>query len=497
MSQSKKIWSTVCVMSVIALNTPVLTHGQSRGTGESGAGSGYLSGSAATGQHGTSGSSDSIQRHEGQDPSQSGASQIPSSPPASDQQLQERIHQMLRQDQALAPYAEDISIEVNEGTVTLRGPVKTEKDKADIGKHAQQVAGVKEVKNQLQIAPNLGGTTAGSVTDEAQSGDRSLRTPSSSSTVDDRRSSLDTLKQSTYVRPASSPYAAFLLPVGMGGERMRHPRGSSAAQNLSPDEFFTQAERDLVVLVRDNLAADPAVASVATDLEIGAEQGVVTVRGTVPDTRARDLIVAKVEGLTGVTRVDDRLRVTESTAGMTRDRVATDTMAENSSYGSSSTRQSMPEATPQTPPVTGFPATGDRGAAVTSDQALTGSGSMQEEDRTGTTAPAGSSSTSTLSSGPVDAISRTAKPAGDYAVTEVDRGLVGLIRSGFINHPDLLATEDNLHIKVDNGLVTLTGWARSETERQMIENKVREVPGVQGITNQLVVRPDYTVERNQ
>jgi osmotically-inducible protein OsmY len=73
-------------------------------------------------------------------------------------------------------------------------------------------------------------------------------------------------------------------------------------------------------------------------------------------------------------------------------------------------------------------------------------------------------------------------------VTEVDRGLVGLIRNGFVNHPELLATEDNLHIKVDNGLVTLSGWVRSEAERRAIEDQVRAVSGVQGIANQLQVR---------
>jgi osmotically-inducible protein OsmY len=46
--------------------------------------------------------------------------------------------------------------------VTLRGPVKTEKDKADVGDQVRRIAGVTEVHNQLQVAPNLSGTTSGS-----------------------------------------------------------------------------------------------------------------------------------------------------------------------------------------------------------------------------------------------------------------------------------------------------------------------------------------------
>lgn len=287
--------------------------------------------------------------------------------------------------------------------------------------------------------------------------------------------------------------------VGNGSHSDSAVTRSSARQDFSSNEFFTQAERDLVTLVRDNLAVDPAVAPAAAGLEIGAEQGVVILRGPVPDMRDRDLIVAKVERLPGVTRVDDRLRVPDSAASTSRDRMVMETPTGRSSsvYSSSPLRQPMRNVNTQASQGTSFPATKARGPAVTNDPALPGSGSMHEEDRTGTTAPAGSSSTSTLSGGAVDGIGRATKPAGDYAVTEVDRGLAGLIRNGFVNHPNLLATEDNLHIKVDNGLVTLHGWARSEAERQMIENKVREVPGVQGVTNQLEVRSNYTTKSNQ
>jgi hyperosmotically inducible periplasmic protein len=39
-----------------------------------------------------------------------------------------------------------------DGTVTLRGPVKSDREKAEIEAKAKQVAGVKRVENQLEIA---------------------------------------------------------------------------------------------------------------------------------------------------------------------------------------------------------------------------------------------------------------------------------------------------------------------------------------------------------
>ena len=60
------------------------------------------------------------------------------------------------------PYGERIDIGINGGRVTLPGPMKTEKDKADISAAVRSIAGVRAIDNQLQVAPNLGGTTGGS-----------------------------------------------------------------------------------------------------------------------------------------------------------------------------------------------------------------------------------------------------------------------------------------------------------------------------------------------
>ena len=53
---------------------------------------------------------------------------------------------------SLSTNAKNVKIITNNGTVTLRGPVKSEKEKAEIEAKAKQVAGVRSVDNQLEVA---------------------------------------------------------------------------------------------------------------------------------------------------------------------------------------------------------------------------------------------------------------------------------------------------------------------------------------------------------
>jgi osmotically-inducible protein OsmY len=111
---------------------------------------------------------------------------------------------------------------------------------------------------------------------------------------------------------------------------------------------------------------------------------------------------------------------------------------------------------------------------------------MHDEDRTGTTGPSGSRSFSTTT-GSVDPGERFAKPAGDYAVTTVDRSIAERVRTMLNGDPSLFVTPDNVHIKVDNGYVILSGWANSQQEKDLITERVQEISGVQGVDNHLQV----------
>jgi len=68
--------------------------------------------------------------------------------------ITQKIRQGVVKDDALSMTAKNIKIITVDGVVTLRGPVKSEKEKTDINTLAQTVAGVKRVDNQLEIAAN-------------------------------------------------------------------------------------------------------------------------------------------------------------------------------------------------------------------------------------------------------------------------------------------------------------------------------------------------------
>ena len=72
---------------------------------------------------------------------------------AADRELTRQIRKSVVGDKALSTYAHNVKIIARDGTVTLRGPVRTEAEKEEIGKKAIAIAGMAKVTNELEIAP--------------------------------------------------------------------------------------------------------------------------------------------------------------------------------------------------------------------------------------------------------------------------------------------------------------------------------------------------------
>jgi hyperosmotically inducible protein len=71
----------------------------------------------------------------------------------SDRELTRQIRRAIVQDKSLSTYAHNVKIVAQGGTVTLKGPVKSEEEKIAIEKKAAEVAGGQEkVQNQLEVA---------------------------------------------------------------------------------------------------------------------------------------------------------------------------------------------------------------------------------------------------------------------------------------------------------------------------------------------------------
>lgn len=68
-----------------------------------------------------------------------------------DRMTTQQIRKALVKDSDLSMVAKNVKIITANGTVTLRGVVKTEQEKNDIAAKAKQVAGVTQVNNQLEV----------------------------------------------------------------------------------------------------------------------------------------------------------------------------------------------------------------------------------------------------------------------------------------------------------------------------------------------------------
>ena len=69
-----------------------------------------------------------------------------------DVKMTREIRRAIVKDDQLSMDAKNVKIITVDGAVTLRGPVKTEREKADIAAKAAQLAGDSNVHNELEVA---------------------------------------------------------------------------------------------------------------------------------------------------------------------------------------------------------------------------------------------------------------------------------------------------------------------------------------------------------
>ena len=71
---------------------------------------------------------------------------------AGDVELTRRIRQAIVNDKSLSTSAHNVKIVAENGVVTLRGPVVSEKERDEVAAAAKKVSGVKRVDNRLDVA---------------------------------------------------------------------------------------------------------------------------------------------------------------------------------------------------------------------------------------------------------------------------------------------------------------------------------------------------------
>jgi hyperosmotically inducible protein len=72
---------------------------------------------------------------------------------ASDRKLAKDVRKAITSDKSLSTYAHNVKVIAQNGTVTLKGPVRSDKEKKSVEDKAAQVAGATNVQSQLSVAP--------------------------------------------------------------------------------------------------------------------------------------------------------------------------------------------------------------------------------------------------------------------------------------------------------------------------------------------------------
>ena len=70
-----------------------------------------------------------------------------------DRETARQIRRALMKNKSLSTYAHNVKIITQDGKVTLKGPVRTEKEKKTVEKAAATVAGKKNVTSELEVVP--------------------------------------------------------------------------------------------------------------------------------------------------------------------------------------------------------------------------------------------------------------------------------------------------------------------------------------------------------
>ena len=82
------------------------------------------------------------------------------------------------------------------------------------------------------------------------------------------------------------------------------------------------------------------------------------------------------------------------------------------------------------------------------------------------------------------AVTRQQETVGAYID---DTAITTSIKARFVDNKEVAAS--SISVETLNGIVMLSGFAKSATERDTAESIARQVKGVKGVRNEIVVRP--------
>jgi osmotically-inducible protein OsmY len=263
----------------------------------------------------------------------------------SDRMLSRQVQQQLQNDPSLAAAAPSIQVSAQNGTVILSGNVKSDQDKEKIESTVRGITGVVSVNNQLQVSLQPTSEPAGKSSriyserssesaavksDSASQSSVSSPSPSQSDAKDQasaapvatepptQGSAAADQTQGAKDKPALSPTS------DKGNDTSRvyskdqtdSANSSSTSQTLDASkaniQASTDADRTLGQQIMSNVQADASLATLAPMIKLKVDSGKVILHGTVKSEQDKQNIEAAVQKVSGVTSVDNRLKVSSS-----------------------------------------------------------------------------------------------------------------------------------------------------------------------------------------
>jgi len=220
-----------------------------------------------------------------------------------------------------------------------------------------------------------------------------------------------------------------------------NPEGISAS-SAAPGQA---TDKSVASQVKQSLSADPALASIAPNIDVKANNGTITLSGTVPSEQEKQRIETLAQSTSGVSRVENQLEVsltpTSESAGQT------------SRIYSNSTAQASVPSTPNQPNNEILSPTSDR---PNTTNRVFGGDSFK-----------------------VNVV------GGNQA----DQTLAQQITSSLQTDPAITSLGSGVKIALENGKATLTGTVMNEDAKNRIESAIQQIKGVTSVDNQLQVSP--------
>jgi osmotically-inducible protein OsmY len=394
---------------------------------------------------------------------------------AGDQNLTAQVQQSIYNDNTLVTIAPQIHVMARSGgTVVLSGKVPNNEQKQSIEQRVKQVAGVVNVRNNIQVGLDPTGRTGSS--SHIYSNSISGAQTSVGAAQSDGGGQI-VGGASSQVSPDSASGAAVSGQVDLQNKswesKQLKPTSNSSAnrqygkdQSVVPAASPSQSDQASRGAVEDKYAAPSANnnQSSATG-DAAAPSATVSGSKSAAINSALNSQAAQTPGASTSPRTSQSDVGTLPGATQSGSAAVSDTRDAKGGVGDSSAGSLNGQTS-----VTGSTGASSEGKGSTSDRS-----------------PSSLSGASTGSSSGISSGSKEGVSVQVQGTTDSDRALGQQITQQLRADSDLSAALPMLRIKIENGKATLRGNVKSEDQKKKVESTVQQVTGVSSVENQLRV----------